>query len=454
MRDEFWIKYKGRVHGPFTVSQLRSGLKRGKLSRSHGVSANRRTWQPLGDMLAELDAAGPQAPTFGTPMGGGGHPPSGTDSDVPMAPPSSGHVVSPAFGQPGQGVQIQPQPAEGTLPCQDPETVWRAHSRSIKVELLIGGIAIVLSMILPILFLENGRYIWTLAHILPEMSPAAQFSTVLWLLTGVGMIVLTFSTRRLARSIPIVSAMAVSWLLFSTVAVDHPALTMPNQSASIFLIVATVTSLIMVIATAKWRAVGPTVTRRTLTCISGSFLSIACLIGLILLAVALIEDAFTPAFRPEPGVLGVVLLVMLMTALGLGLTAGIFGILQVSPNASPGLNKVCGVFARVSLAIIFGCFGALIGAMMYYIAEHTDTHSAIPVGTALLQFGFIPLAYCGAFAYAIYELMLSCSIFAANRAAARPMPAGGPMGNAPQAPYAAPPPAAPPYGQPPSNPFG
>ena len=50
MADTYYVKYKGRVQGPFTLDQLKHGLKIGKLSRSHHVSSDRKHWQALGDV--------------------------------------------------------------------------------------------------------------------------------------------------------------------------------------------------------------------------------------------------------------------------------------------------------------------------------------------------------------------------------------------------------------------
>jgi hypothetical protein len=50
MSEEYYVKYKGRLQGPFTVKQLKSGLESGKLSRSHLASIDRRNWVPLGEV--------------------------------------------------------------------------------------------------------------------------------------------------------------------------------------------------------------------------------------------------------------------------------------------------------------------------------------------------------------------------------------------------------------------
>jgi len=50
MSEEYYVKYKGRLQGPFTVKQLKSGIESGKLSRSHLASINRRNWVPLGEV--------------------------------------------------------------------------------------------------------------------------------------------------------------------------------------------------------------------------------------------------------------------------------------------------------------------------------------------------------------------------------------------------------------------
>ena len=50
MSEQYFVKYKKRLQGPFSVDQLKTLLKRGKLTRAHLVSEDRRTWVALGDL--------------------------------------------------------------------------------------------------------------------------------------------------------------------------------------------------------------------------------------------------------------------------------------------------------------------------------------------------------------------------------------------------------------------
>ena len=50
MSDNYFVKYKSRLQGPFTVSQLNKLMKKGKLTRSHLVSQDRKTWVALGEI--------------------------------------------------------------------------------------------------------------------------------------------------------------------------------------------------------------------------------------------------------------------------------------------------------------------------------------------------------------------------------------------------------------------
>ena len=50
MSEQYFVKYKGRLQGPFSVDQLKTLMKRGKLTRSHLVSEDRKTWVALGDI--------------------------------------------------------------------------------------------------------------------------------------------------------------------------------------------------------------------------------------------------------------------------------------------------------------------------------------------------------------------------------------------------------------------
>lgn len=44
--EQYYIRARGKVRGPFTVEQLRSLRAKGRFSRAHQVSTDRKSWQP------------------------------------------------------------------------------------------------------------------------------------------------------------------------------------------------------------------------------------------------------------------------------------------------------------------------------------------------------------------------------------------------------------------------
>ena len=428
MTDEYWVKYKGRVHGPFTESQLRSGLKRGKLSRSHGVSTNRRSWQPLGVVLAELDAAPP--PMAGVPLDPFAGPPPTQQPATPPPAPSS-QPLSATFPTPAPSAQ-QHMPIETPHGYQNPDAVLTVHSGSIGTQILIGGIAILLAFALPLFQLPNGRFIW-IWSLFSEMPGTMQFGVIFAVLSGIGMIVLSVSTRRLARSIPIVSIMLLYFVTSYISVLDNSAPgSQSNEAAGIILLLTGLISSVLLLATAKWRAVGATVARRTLTCIAGSVFSLACLITLVLIGVALIDEGL-PKVGRQPDVAPIILLLFLLIGLGLGLTSGILGILQVKPMASAAQNNLCRLFSRLSLAILFGVFTGFLATTAIYAQGITDRHWLGPVLLIVFQASILPLTVLSAFAYATYELLLSCSAAVSKP---KPAPTSQPTQPGPPNPFA------------------
>ena len=50
MSVSYFVKYKSRLQGPFSIDQLKLLIKRGKLTRAHLVSEDRKTWVALGEI--------------------------------------------------------------------------------------------------------------------------------------------------------------------------------------------------------------------------------------------------------------------------------------------------------------------------------------------------------------------------------------------------------------------
>jgi hypothetical protein len=80
MPDEYFIRSRGRVSGPFDFDALRKLVRRSMLSRAHEISTDRRQWRPAGDFEDLFPARDPLYPE---PAAAAAAPP------VPVAPASS-----------------------------------------------------------------------------------------------------------------------------------------------------------------------------------------------------------------------------------------------------------------------------------------------------------------------------------------------------------------------------
>ncbi|MCH2136845.1 MAG: hypothetical protein MK101_09730 [Phycisphaerales bacterium] len=450
MLDEYWVKYKGRVQGPFTLSQLNRGIKRGKLSRSHSVSSDRRTWRPLGDVMAEAMAAPPPPPTSeGFPLT--------PDQGVPQAPFAQPAAHQPAAHQPaapspqahtpaashGAGQPVTSAFAPGAAPAVHPESRqvsaeggdaagWLyAHGPKITRQILIGGIAVVVAFLIPFMVGPDGQLLW-LWQTFNLMPTAFQTGMIVWSLTGVAMIVLALCTDGLARSIPTVAVGVLSVILI--IAVCSTAI--PTGPAVILF-----TSVLMcasLVALSKWRMTGPTRARRALTCIIGSLVALASLIGLIT-TISELSQRGGIDLPSEIRSAATVFTVLGFVMLACGMTAGILGILCVNAHASRSLMRLCGVFAGLVPALLSGLFatGACFGALTEL--RGSDISWVYPMIAMVYIFAISPLFLLGGFGGALYELLLTCSASAQQRALSQPpAPAIG-HAPAPQAVHHAPP---------------
>jgi hypothetical protein len=408
MQGKYWVKYKGRVQGPFTLSQLKAGLSRGKLSRSHSVSMNRRTWNALGDTLAEIEAARAAAEAE-------------IAIEAPSGPISQG-ISQPSGASPTDTDQM-PQVAATQLSPSPTMTVAQMAANTLRSEagvfmayLLAGGIAVVLWQMLPIMIANvpdfdgsemvvKSKPIW-LWGLVDEMPGFAVLVFVLIALTGIAMIVVSVTTRGLARAIPIVAAWSLIYLIVvgSFDADETVAITVPGA----VILLATV----VLWAAVKWRASSVTAPRRVIACVAGSLLALASLILLIQFAVD-IGQSDAP-FKKLDGTFNTIFLalsILLTLGLSFAITAGIMGILLVRPPASETVSFLCAAFVRISMAILFSCiaFSMAVLPMALLPVSAGGSQSVFSIILATVQYGLIPLMVLYSLGYATYELMLSCT---------------------------------------------
>ena len=394
MQDQYWVKYKGRVQGPFTLSQLKGGVSRGKLSRSHSVSMNRRTWNSLGDTLAEIEAARAAAEAEIAIEA--------TSDSIGISQPSEASPTDTAQMPQAAATQLSPPPTMTV--AQMAANTLRSEAGVFMAFMLAGGIAVVLWQMLPILIVDKTPYwLWGL---LEEMPGFIVLVFVLIALTGIAMIVLSATTRGLGRAIPIVAAWSLIFLILvgSFDADETMAITIPG--AVLYL------AAVVLWAAVKWRAGSVTTPRRVIACVAGSLLALASLILLIQFAVGLGQD--DAPFRNYDGTLNTLLLVIAITltlGLSFAITAGTMGILLVRPLASKTISYVCDIFVRISMALLFSCItvSASTASMALLPVPVGGSNTVFSIIVATVQYALIPLMVLYSIGYATYELMLSCS---------------------------------------------
>ena len=64
--DEWYVRDRGRILGPFTAEQVKAMRARGQVQPFHELSRDRRTWQPA-DAPVETPAATRASPTPPSP---------------------------------------------------------------------------------------------------------------------------------------------------------------------------------------------------------------------------------------------------------------------------------------------------------------------------------------------------------------------------------------------------
>jgi len=324
---------------------------------------------------------------------------------------------------------------------QNPRTVLEARAGKIKTQILLGGVAIVALFVLPFTIV-GSKPVWFLQN-LPNLHVGGQLAIIFTLLVGVTLIVLSHATRGFGRSIPVLSLWILSVLLIyvGTGWGQSVAREGGEAVALMLLIIVGLFSCLTLMPAAKWRALGPTPTRRTIVCIAGSLLALCCLIALIWALVSLADSNFFRGGAAGPEAGAVLTVVVAVSGLIMGLIAGILGIVLVNPAAQSGSYKACNLLGSLCLTCLI-----LAVAMMQFLIMFTFVRGGVSVAsvvlpTALLAFHIclVPMFVLSAVSEALYEFLLSCSAAMTKTTPGTVPPQ--PALYTPPPPYTAPPPA-------------
>jgi GYF domain 2/Domain of unknown function (DUF4190) len=61
----YYVRMRGKIHGPFDVEKLKKMYARGQFSRAHEVSQDKRSWQPAGTLTELFSAPEKRVPQAG-----------------------------------------------------------------------------------------------------------------------------------------------------------------------------------------------------------------------------------------------------------------------------------------------------------------------------------------------------------------------------------------------------
>jgi hypothetical protein len=397
MGDNYFVKYKSRLQGPFSISQLKVLMKKGKLTRAHLVSEDRKTWVALGEIKGiakesttsqELKPAAVAPPTNmhqGQPV---------NTAQPPMQP-----VGNPQdYGQQQPGIAVQPN--QYSL---NPATALELVSKRIMGWTMTSGILFAVMIIFPLMIITFGnesKILWTWSG-WENYSATLKFLFVYTILASAALIVISVTTRGLARAITTLGIVLVACMLLLSNSFEA-------NVASLMIAAMTIPCAILA-ATFQWKRLGPTMPRRVIICVAGGITALISAYYAIemLIEMDLKELDGAPS---EVTTLAVGAVILFFAGLGLGIASGVLGILQVKPNANPLSISLGLVFSRIApvctlLAIVF-----IAGIGFIEEAGDLGAFPLIAVRLIVAPLALLVLIECGT-----YELMLACSSFASNQ---------------------------------------
>ncbi len=123
MSDQYYLRVRGSVVGPFREDQVRQLVQRGKLGRFHEISVDRSTWRRLESFPHLL----PHADALPT-----------SSSDTPAQPPASGDSAS-AAQQRSTLQTARPVPARAWCYAQQDGTQCGPEDESVLAALISSG---------------------------------------------------------------------------------------------------------------------------------------------------------------------------------------------------------------------------------------------------------------------------------------------------------------------------
>jgi len=399
MSKNYFVKYKGRLQGPFSVAQLKTLMKRGKLTRAHLVSEDRKTWEALGEIrgIAEETpvAQAPTAEAVSTPE----------PTSVQNQPPHPEHPPA-NLNQPDSAQQYS---TTGDQTFLTPSSALELLSKRFMGWTMTCGIVLAAMIILPvsiITFGDESRILWSWSG-WEGYSATTKFLFIYTILCSAGLIAISVTTKGLPRAVTTLSIVFVACTLLLSEDGDI-------EEAILRVALMAIPCAILA-ATFQWRNLGPTVTRRVMTCVFGGITAVICVSFAIEMLIDIDLDALDGA-PSEVTSFTVFAIIMSIIGLGLGIACGVLGILQVKPEATRSSANIGLIFSRIApVCILLGFLILIIGIGMLLAYETSEggfmgAFTLFTVRMVVAPLALLVLIECGT-----YELMLVCSSFMSSR---------------------------------------
>ena len=337
----FYVKYKGRVHGPVPLKDLKLAVESGRLTRAHGLSRDRTRWFPAGEhaeLFHDAAAAAEDPAADADPS-----------EDAPVEIDLT--IRSPQDPPPSETAPARP-PDDSSKRTTEPVAV--AGVTRINVGLGLGaGIGSIIVLQMPLRADEAGAVFWW--HFLAGDNPVAAAMVVLALLAGVALCVVSLLVRGRARGIVFLAAGG-----FGLAAI----VALLGQPATLWAFVPA-----CLLAAAMWRDADRSSddARRAMMLCGGA----TCGGAVVYLAIVLLNDA-GPALR-SGSLLQTVALMLVLLGVCSGVIAGAIGLAAARPRYAHDMTMGVQVLAHAA------AFAPALGMVLAEAAEATGT--GVPVGS-------------------------------------------------------------------------
>jgi hypothetical protein len=453
MADQFFVRIRGKISGPYDVPSLQKLVRRGMLSRIHQISSDRQSWSAAGEFEDLFPAPATSAAVQVTES-------AAIEVDEPVAaPPSAPAVESGPYFYSQDGSIVGPVPlavlisltrngtlqsnalvwrenAEtGVLACHMPALApnfgdnaatasevaharisrsnlkWRqqAAQRAEGLALAIGvgaGGAMLVFLNLPWFGIEGHPVWWWDIY---RADGAGLWAALLTYLTFAAVALCVFApiVRGIARGITYLSLAVFAATLFLAAVLSYS----PEADSAIGVIANTALAALVGACLARAKVPDDGATRTVQGIVGG-----IALFGLIVGGIVWIAKNQGVGGVPDSMLFGLALMIV---GLFTGFAAGVMGLVGLKPIFTKSLNMATGICSTASLiATGIGLFAAIAGAMNLFLASIPDSErqelarvaEVRAVVDQAIARGIITIGAClSVLAIGLFELLVAAS---------------------------------------------